>query len=250
MEWVSVVEKLAPALAWPVVALAMFLIAIPVLHRKLGELIKAIIAIHELPKTLKETMSEHALLTKSIKDDMKTVNTDVETSISRVQAVVGELAAIRKELQIYQTEFQQDALASESQSLAGQVNVSDVTAEAAGKSTAEMFDIVIGKWTNFTRTLEGRLKDAEIEYDMRKIGRGAYALTDRRRRNHITNEEADLITSLARQARRFTRLAESKDEWLTPEVYGRFAAGVETALAAITRSRTTNGSTQPTVQGA
>jgi hypothetical protein len=101
-----------------------------------------------------------------------------------------------------------------------------------------MLETALGKWANFTRILETRLKDADIDYDMRKVGRGAYALTDRRRRAYLTTEEAELITNLARQARRFNRLADTKDEWLTPEVYLRFVNGVDVAVNAISRTRT------------
>lgn len=237
MDW-TIVEKLGPSLAWPVVALIMFLIAVPVFYGRLGELIKAIFALHDLPKTLQDTIKEHERLTQAFKDQIISANKDIDGTAGKVQALVTDLAAIRNELKTYQTEAQEDALAVESKSMESTVGVPDVTTVEAGRNTTEMLETALGKWANFTRTLENRLKEAEIDYDMRKVDRGAYALTDRRRKAYLTTEEAELITNLARQARRFNRLADTKDEWLTPEVYLRFVNGVAVALSAITRTKT------------
>ncbi len=244
MDW-SIVEKLAPALAWPLVALLMFFFALPILHGRLGDLIKAILALRDLPKTLQETIKEQERLTLAFKDQITTANKEIDETARKVQTLVTDLAAIRTELQTYQTEAQTDALDVESKSIEVALGPTDVTSLDVDKSTPEMFETAMGKWAIFTNTLERRLKDAGIDYDMRKVGRGAYDLTDRRRRAPLTREEADLITNLARQARRFTRLADTKDEWLTPQVYQRFVNGVDVAMKAISRHKNNGATTVP-----
>ena len=69
MDW-AIVEKLAPSLAWPFVALVMFLIAIPIFYGRLGDLIKAILALRDLPKTLQDTMKEHEALTHKFREQI------------------------------------------------------------------------------------------------------------------------------------------------------------------------------------
>jgi chromosome segregation ATPase len=236
VDW-SIIEKLAPSLAWPIVALIMFLIAVPVFYHRLGKLIEAILALRDLPRTLQESMKEHERLTLAFKDQFTTANKDIDETARKVQALVGDLATIRNELQTYQTEAQTDALAAESKSIEVALGPTDSTALEFDKSTADMFETAMGKWVIFMNTFERRLKDAGIDYDMRKIGRGAFDLTDRRRRAPLSRDEAELITNLARQARRFTRLADTKDEWLNPDVYLRFVNGVDVASKAIARHK-------------
>jgi hypothetical protein len=103
MDWV-IVEKLSPSLAWPVVALIMFLIAVPVFYGRLGELIKAILALRDLPKTLQDTMKEQERLTEAFKDQITSANQEIDGVARKVQSLVGDLSSIRTELKTYQTE--------------------------------------------------------------------------------------------------------------------------------------------------
>ena len=68
-------------------------------------------------------------------------------------------------------------MAVESKSMEETIGAPDVSTVEVNKNSTEMFEVALGKWANFTRVLEARLKDAGIDYDMRKIGRGAYAQT-------------------------------------------------------------------------
>jgi chromosome segregation ATPase len=246
VDWL-IVEKLAPSLAWPIVALIMFLVAMPFIYKRFGKLIEAILALRDLPKTLQDSMKEHERLTLAIKEHFSTANKDIDQTAQKVQALIGDLAAIRNELQTYQTETQTDALAADSKSIELALGPADATTLEVNKSTAEMYVTAMGKWVVFTNALERRLKELGIEYDVKNIGVKAFELTDRRRRGALTPEEAALIKKLASQARRFTKLADTKDEWLSAEVYLGFVNGVDVASKAIARHKT-NGATAPVGQ--
>ncbi|NOU05393.1 MAG: hypothetical protein HOO99_04345 [Hyphomicrobiaceae bacterium] len=179
MDW-TLVEKLAHSVAWSLVALLMFLVALPVLHGRLGDLIKAVLASRDLPKTLQETIKEQERLPLAFKEQIANAKFEIDETALRIQGVTTELATIQTELKSYQSEAQADALAADSRTIEGTVGAPDVSTIEVNQSTGELFETAMGKWVVFTNSLEKRLKDAGNDYDMRKISRAAYALTVRR----------------------------------------------------------------------
>lgn len=104
------------------------------------------------------------------------------------------------------------------------------------QSSEEMMESIKTEWDALTDTLKVRLGSPEY-FDKRQIGSLAWRLSHGKRLNPITKEDAELISGLHSQYKRFIRLSASKDEWLTPEVYRSFLAGVNKAVDALQGSR-------------
>ena len=99
----------------------------------------------------------------------------------------------------------------------------------ADQSPDDMMESIKTEWDNLTEALKNRLGNPEY-FDKRQIGAMAWRLSHGKRLRPIMKEEAELISGLHSQYKRFTRLSGSRDEWLTPEVYRSFLAGVKKAL--------------------
>lgn len=107
--------------------------------------------------------------------------------------------------------------------------VEDIALEPAeAQSPDDMMDSLKHEWDSLAEALKARLGNPEY-FDKRQIGAMASRLSHGKRLNPITKEDAELISGLHSQYKRFIRLSGSKDEWLTPEVYRSFLAGVKTA---------------------
>jgi hypothetical protein len=104
------------------------------------------------------------------------------------------------------------------------------------KSSEEMMEAIKAEWDALTETLKARLGNPEY-FDKRQIGAMAWRLSHGKRLNPITKEDAELISGLHSQYKRFVRLSGSKDEWLTPDVYRGFLAGLNKAVDALQGAR-------------
>ncbi|RWO86520.1 hypothetical protein [Mesorhizobium sp.] len=98
-------------------------------------------------------------------------------------------------------------------------------------SPDQMIDKMRISWTSLVENLKRRLGNAD--FDGRQIGTMAWKLADGRRSKPLTNSDADLIQNLHSQYKRFMRMQTSKDEWLTPDIFGSFQRGVEKANRAL-----------------
>lgn len=90
-------------------------------------------------------------------------------------------------------------------------------------------------WERFLTALRARAEAAGITPRMSRIGRMTYQLTDRRRRNPLPTETADLITALHSQYKRYARMRATRSEWLTPELHDNFVQLVQTAIDEISK---------------
>lgn len=89
----------------------------------------------------------------------------------------------------------------------------------------ERFQSMKSEWAKFLDAFKERLQEAKIPPQLNRIGKMTYMLTDKRRRNPLPVETADLITALHSQYRRYI----SKST-LTPADYDEFVRLVKTAI--------------------
>jgi hypothetical protein len=102
----------------------------------------------------------------------------------------------------------------------------------AGSTANEMWDEIKTRWSSLCDGLRDKMSDP-YEFDRRQVGAIAWRLADRRRSNPISKEQAELIQQLHSQFKRFTRLAATRGEWLTPELFQSFMGGLGLALAGL-----------------
>jgi hypothetical protein len=157
------------------------------------------------------------------------------------QQVREELEGLRgflRDLQAKFSEYNADAITNarleEDGSLAT-MGASKTNGSAAPANLDALFRGMMDAWADFTEMFVQKLKQAKISPDMRRIGRMTYELTDRRRKNPLPTETADLITALAAQYRGFIARQNRKPEWLTPAVHDSFIQLVKTAIKELER---------------
>jgi hypothetical protein len=104
-----------------------------------------------------------------------------------------------------------------------------------GHDSDAMFRDMMNAWERFADTFRRRLEEANIPVNMKKVGRMIYELVDKRRRNPIAVETADLISALHSQYKRYIRMQSTKTAWLTPDVHANFLQLVQTAVDELQR---------------
>lgn len=236
----SLVERLSPYLAWPIAALLMFVIAAPLIYLKLGDISKAILAVKELPANLSRTLQEFQVLADAVSRETKALTDQVDLLATRMNSMHTELAktieqikVTQSELQSAQTERDEETINDDARAIRSIVGIDANGIANEEMNIATMHEHLIGKWTRFETQLRQRVEAAGRVFDPRRPGQAAYVLTDGRRSNRITRAQADLIKKLGSQYRKFERLSEAGDEWLSPEVYSAFIAGVEQSSQAL-----------------
>lgn len=88
------------------------------------------------------------------------------------------------------------------------------------------FQSMKNEWAKFLDAFKARLVEANIAPQLNRIGKMTYMLTDKRRRNPLPVETADLITALHSQYRRYLAL-----HTVTLEEHDEFVRLVKTAIA-------------------
>lgn len=243
------VERLAPSLAWPIITLIIFLIALPVLSRKLDLIAKALADLREAPEALTKTLERFQPTARAIADESQVTHSQLQALQERMSSVISEFRSASEELdkaraslEFARTAIEEDRIEVDTaaiKSLVGEANSVELSEES---DVQEMHQKLIGNWKLLERELDARAASCGLTFDQKRPGALAYALTDRRRRNYLTREQADLITRLGRQYRKFDKLADQTEEWLTAESYSAFMSGVNSAREAIKYGHTIGAS--------
>ncbi len=113
-------------------------------------------------------------------------------------------------------------------------------AQADTSNPDVLYRSMMAAWDRFLDVFRQKLNTAGINPNMSRIGKMTYALTDRRRRNPLPLETADLVSALNSQYRRYLAKQGTKAEWMTRQVHDDFVRLVETAIGELGVS-STNG---------
>lgn len=212
---IELVEKLAPHLAWPLVAL----VALPFLVWKVGQLSKLLVdyrkATTELPATL-EGLGKLASQLASAEGQLSRVNQSVDQLNAR--QITDDSADIEAV-----TEHEADGPPqNEFQNLAAE----DLMQKLEDMDTS---------WRGFLLEFDNAFDRAGLEKpDKRQVGAAAVELKDGRRRNHLEDADVKLIARLHGMHMGFRRRNnEQIGNWLTSTVYNQFMEGVTTAMEKI-----------------
>lgn len=120
--------------------------------------------------------------------------------------------------------------------LAMQPHAGSAVITAGPRDVEIMYKDMMQAWDRFIEAFRQRLEDANIAPNMRRLSRMTYELTDRRRRNPIGGETAELISALHSQYKRYVRMQATKNFWLTPDVRENFLQLIDTAIDELQRS--------------
>ena len=214
-DWMDFFAKIA----WPLVALVGILILGPggVLRGIINDLSQSLLNITDAIQEFKATAANLGVRVDALKSSTGFVS-DLDAQLNTIQGKLENISANTQFLAV--TEGSRHIEQSTPEVLGD--------APAAGGSPDEMFDLILVRWNTLVELMRERL-GGDV-FDARSVGAMAWKLTDGRRRNPISAEDAELIGQLAGQVKRFTRLQSSKEEWLTHEVYAPFVRGVERAV--------------------
>lgn len=234
--------KLVEVGAWPVVALMGVILLGPG-----GYLMK-------FAKTLGDSLGDFNRSIPELRDTALTLRNDVETLVDKAKNVSSvfsnEYKGLEERIDTLSKKLSDQLLEvrealddmDKSKIIESQEEIAravDVDNEAVDEQLPEeptielgadeMMESIKAEWDALTEDLKARLGNPEY-FDKRQIGSMAWRLSHGRRLNPISKDEADLISGLHSQYKRFVRLSSSKEEWLTQDVYRGFIAGVRKAL--------------------
>lgn len=211
---VELIEKLAPHLAWPVVAL----VALPFIIWKVGQLSKLLIDYRKATEELPGALDKFEQLGKQL--------TSAEGQLSRVSQLVDQLNA--RQITDDSADIDAEAELSEFETDGPVPNeFENLSSEDLVAKLGEMDE----SWKDFLRKFDSAFERANLDKpDKRQVGAAAVELKDGRRRNHLEDEDVKLIARLHGQHMGFRRRSnEQIKEWLTSAVYRNFIDGVESA---------------------
>lgn len=234
-EWI----ELAKALAWPLVALIGLLILGPM--GLLKDIVKALgLAIGDLSR-LSSEFSKNTLTLRSDMEKFTSMSGSVSSEFAQrigglqreMTVVIAQIDKIEKSTaSILRNEVETDQ-----QSIDPSFSPEPDPNEAAGTkhlTPDQMYDSIRHHWSGAVEMLQSVLKWPE-DFDKRRVGEIAIEAADGRRKNGIDRELGEEIAALHSQFKKFVRLSQSKDQWLTHEVYTSFVAKISQVNLALSR---------------
>jgi Sec-independent protein translocase protein TatA len=220
-EWLN----FAGDISWPVVALIAVIILGPggllkTLFEVVGDkLFKIRSAVEDFNKTAQDFEKTEERLRTSTEAVM-----ELDAKISALAKTLADLRPTIEDISVTLAKQSQTEFADKLHDDAGKV----VLADGQGQQTADqMFDIMWGHWNELSELLKSAV--GSDKFDGRSIGRTAWILVDGRRSKQLSKEKAELFENLHSQMKRFNRLYSTRDDWLTPDLFRSFLAGVERA---------------------
>jgi len=213
-------------IAWPLVALVGILILGPggVLQKIVGQLAENLFRITDAVKQFKETAADFHKTQGGLKESTQWV-AQLE---SQLHSISGQIESIHKNTE-------ELAISEGTRSLERAVGEESTTGASSagteGQSVEDMFVDLRARWDHLVEKLKASV--GPDEFDARSVGQMAWKLVDNRRRKPLKSADAELFERLYSQMKRFNRLQNSKDEWLTYDIYSAFVRGIEQADAAL-----------------
>lgn len=205
------------ALAWPLVGLIALFILGP------GGLLKDIITqLSSVATSIDELKSQVRLLAEAevrISQSTQQVS-DLRNQLSGMETQLTSIRALTADLVSQSFAHVQREGVDESNSMPR------ILSSSPEKTPAELYDMINAKWAQLCDSLRSR----DDQFDARSVGESAWRLTDKRRKNPLSSDQAEQIDMLFSNMKRFRRLQSSMNDWLTIDVFERFAAGVEEAV--------------------
>ena len=207
------IPQLVIGLAWPVVTLIGLIILGPgkVFERSIGQISSNLLSI-------KSSADEFKKLTEDFNNRQRVM----QESLLMVRQAIADLANTQDVLELIRQNTDQIAVSQGNQEIVKNVDEAEEAASVemiSDLSSQQKLTEISKKWNELTALV--RHRDPEL-YDGRSVGDVARVLTDRRRANWISKHDADSIGALHSQYKRFMRLRDTADDWLTSEIFDNF----------------------------
>lgn len=235
----SVWIELSKALAWPAVALIGLLILGPM--GLLKDIVKALgLAIGDLTRLVSDFREN----TLTLRSDMEkftsmssTISNDFSTRISGLQRDIGLVSAQIDKIENSTSSILRNAIETDQESIDPSFSPEpdpNEPVETKYLTANQMYDSIRHHWSGMVEMLQSVLKWPE-DFDKRRVGEIALEAADGRRKNGVDRELGESIAALHSQFKKFVRLSQSKDQWLTHEVYTSFVAKIAEVNRALSR---------------
>jgi hypothetical protein len=213
LDW-TVVEKLAPSLAWPLVAV----VALPFVIWRFNALVTAI----REAKLLSERIPELTEIVRSF-DAIKSNIDQVKLGLVDVRVQLNHMEV--------ENQIERSDIGELSEAISEVVAPPEQDVPPAPEiSVDDMYDEIATAWDTLLDALDAAYLRGGLDApDKRAVGFAARTLADRRRRSPISSEDVDLIANLHGLFKRFSRMKATKEDWLTSEIHANFLSGVKKA---------------------
>ena len=192
MDW-NLIERLAPALAWPIVAL----IALPFAIWRINSLIRALDQAQNLSSGLRGLL------------DLDSQMSDLSSNIKRLRE---EVELIRT-AQIADTK---ERVAEEAgPDVEASINIKEFRSRAREtiEEVNDLYDALSNEWRYVLESLNAAYARYRMGLpDRRSVGSAAVYLTDKRRRAPLANDDAETLAELHGLYKRYARLKHELDE--------------------------------------
>ncbi|MBY2968024.1 methyl-accepting chemotaxis protein [Rhizobium leguminosarum] len=244
--------KLLEVVAWPAVALVGLVMLGPggyllrfadAFGKALSDFNAAMPKLEQTALTMRSSVDAFTAQRREMSETMSKTATEVELRVTQLAAttsgIVDQLTELNEKTVVIGdtvSQIDREKMAEAQQHLASTIDDADKVDEESRPSTEEaalspdqMMTSIKSNWNTLTEVLRQR-SGSRIAFDKRQIGSMAWSLADGRRNNPISREAAELVQELHSQYKRFVRLVNSKDEWLTPAIFQTFVGGVRKAI--------------------
>lgn len=205
------------ALAWPLVGLIALFILGPggLLKDIVTQLSSVATSIDELKSQVRLLAEAEVRISQSTQQvsDLRSQLSGMETQLTSIRALTADLVS-------------QSLAHVQREGLDESTSIPKIVSDLGEKSPAELYDMINAKWAHLCDSLRAR----DDQFDARSVGESAWRLTDKRRKHPLSSDHAEHIDMLFSNMKRFRRLQSSMNDWLTIDVFERFAAGVEEAV--------------------
>ena len=248
----TIAQMVSQTITWPVVVLIGILLL--TLTKKHQELVKGIAqqilsfkgAVSDLRETGEVLKDRVSNLDSKSRDIMERLSGEIAALEGRITGIQDNLRRNHEKISEFIETTEVDNISITSQRISEET--SNLEIAIAGEieelrapddnpvdhtlSLEAMWREMQSSWDSFTDAFADRY----THIDRRKIGTEALALSDRRRRDPLSDSDAKLISDLHTQYKRFLRVRSKMEDWLTPDVYRSFCEAVRAMEASMRRA--------------
>ncbi len=237
--------KLAQAVAWPCVALIGVIILGPggLLKQLFEMLTNSVLGLNRAVADFKETTASMKVDMNRFAELSEAMSASFTRRIDEIRAGVSNTG-----LQLDELLSKAERLGNSTSAILGEIVAREVSTtspiseppELAPELAAETpfinpplsadgrYDAIRDEWNKLVELLRSALNRDDI-FDARQIGRMASYMVDARRKRQLTEPQAEAISHLHSRIKSFARLYQTREEWLTEDVFRDFVQQLRSA---------------------
>lgn len=225
-DWIEI----SKALAWPLVALVGLIILGPMgllkdivkaLGLAIGDLSRLVSDFRESTLTLRGDMEKFTAMSTGLSKDFSARINDLQNSLSAAVLQIDKIENSTASILRNAVETEQETL---DPNFSPEPDPNE-TEQTRSLTPDQMYESIRHHWSGMVEMLQTVL-DWPDDFDKRRVGEIAIEAADGRRINGVDRPLGEAIAALHSQFKKFVRLSQSKDQWLTHEVYTSFVSKI------------------------